>query len=298
MDLLYEDESLLAVNKPAGMVVHPAPGHWSGTFANALAYHVRAAASAPPAPGTPPPPSSPPLSPRDGERGQAPLPDALGDGLRPGIVHRLDRYTSGVLLGAKTLDAQRSLLAAFAERRVLKVYLAVTAGWPGDAPAIAVDTPIGRHPVDRVKMAALLDGGGRAALSMIHPLASDGGLGLVAVRIGTGRTHQIRVHLQQLNCPVLGDPVYGDTRRNAKERRRAPRPLLHAYRLQTDHPVRAQTEPLRIVAPLPPDLAAVAAALTGIKERADLDEWLAARVDGALAAGSAEFDDLMRTRIL
>ena len=131
LSILYEDEHFLAVDKPSGMVVHPAPGHWNGTFANALAHHVERAAAAEPPPLAPPPAPSPsPLGVgADGGRATL-LPDAFGDGLRPGIVHRLDRYTTGVLLGAKTENAQRGLLRAFSSRQVSKVYLAVTGAYP------------------------------------------------------------------------------------------------------------------------------------------------------------------------
>ena len=158
LEVLYEDEYLLAIDKPPGMVVHPAPGHWSGTFANALAHHVLIQQQPGEAPPLPPPAlaSPPPLA--DSTSSSSLLPDAFGDGLRPGIVHRLDRYTSGVLLGAKTVDAQRNLLSAFQKREVSKVYLAITAGAPAEQPIAIVEAPIGRHPIDRVKMAVAPSG--------------------------------------------------------------------------------------------------------------------------------------------
>lgn len=277
LDVLYEDASMIAVSKAAGMVVHPAPGHWSGTFANALVHRVQAeaAAAAAAAAGAPADPAA------DADA----LPDAFGDGLRPGIVHRLDRFTSGVLLGAKTGASQRALLEAFASRRVFKVYLAVVAGMPAER--VVVDERIGRHPTERVKMAVRDEGEGRAAYSEVHRLASDGRLSLVAVRIGTGRTHQIRVHAAHLRCPVLGDPLYGDANWNAKEARRAPRPLLHAYDLRLAHPT--QGTPLRITAPLPADLATVGAELAGV-EPSELEAWLRPVMERVLASSVDGFE--------
>ena len=265
LDLVYSDGCMLAVNKPSDMVVHPAPGHWNGTFANALAHLLRS----------------------DGHSSTAAArpPDAFGDGLRPGIVHRLDRQTTGVLLGAKTLEAQRGLLDAFASRRVHKTYLAVVVGMPAEETTIT--ELIGRHPTDRIKMAVVSDPGrGRSALSVVHRLASDGRLSLVAVRIGTGRTHQIRVHAAHLQCPVLGDPLYGDASWNKKEARRATRPLLHALQLRLAHPKTG--EPLLITAPPPSDLVDVASSLAGC-EPDRFDEWLQPRLDSALETSLDEF---------
>jgi 23S rRNA pseudouridine1911/1915/1917 synthase len=308
LDVLYEDRHLIAISKPSGMVVHPAPGHWSGTFANGLAHHVQrqqaqeqeqqaqeqeqqaqeqeqqAQEREPPTPNG------------KGEGGAAAsaLPDAFGDGLRPGIVHRLDRFTTGVLLGAKTIDCQRALLDAFAGRRVTKVYLAVVAGMPKEA-VTTIEAPIGRHPVDRVRMAVEPEGG-RPSLSVVHRMASDGRLSLVAVRIGTGRTHQIRVHLQHLRCPVLGDSLYGDASRNKLEAKRASRPLLHAHTLSLEHPVLgggSSSSPLRILAPPPADLRALAAELAGCGED-ELDAWLAPRLEAALEGSHEMFEDLLQ----
>lgn len=289
LDILYEDASMIAVNKPSGMVVHPAPGHWSGTFANALVHRIKQEQQGKQQTPPPPPEESEDGDTTDGEDAGGSVPDAFGDGLRPGIVHRLDRYTTGVLLGAKTTRAQRHLLDAFAARRVDKVYLAVVAGAPKE-PTTFVQAPIGRHPTDRVRMAAV-EVGGRAALSAAHVLASDGRLSLLAVRIGTGRTHQIRVHLNHLRCPVLGDPLYGDKSVNKRESRRAARPLLHAYQLAVESP---SPEGGRLVlhAPPPDDLAAVASALAGCAPD-ELSAWLSPRLDAALAASSARFDELM-----
>ena len=275
LESVYEDEHMVAVNKAAGMVVHPAPGHWNGTFANALAHliseqqsrqsAVAAAAAAPEASGE-----------------VAALPDAFGDGLRPGIVHRLDRFTTGVLLGAKTLDAQRGLLESFASRQVRKVYLAILVGMP--QPGAVVTARIGRHPTERVKMAVVHEEArGRSAHTVVHTLASDGRLSLVAVRIRTGRTHQIRVHTAHLRCPVLGDPLYGDTSRNRLEARRASRPLLHAFELGVAHPVTGL--PLTLRAPPPDDLRAIGAELAGCgADAATFEAWLSQHLAAALAA--------------
>jgi len=193
-------------------------------------------------------------------------------------VHRLDRFTTGVLLGAKTLAAQRALLAAFAERRVWKLYVAVCVGQPESR--AAVSQPICRHPRDRLKMAVAPPGEGRPATSIVHNLATDGRLSLVAVLIRTGRTHQIRVHMQHLRCPVLGDPVYGEANWNRKEAARAARPLLHAYSLRFAHP--ANAEPVRVDAPPPSDLAAVGAQLAGC-DPAGFSSWLEGQVEERLA---------------
>ena len=144
-----------------------------------------------------------------------------------------------------------------------------------------VTEPIGRDRLNRLKMGVVpVEEGGRAAVSYVHRLASDGRLSLVAVRIGTGRTHQIRVHLQHLRCPILGDPVYGDQNWNKKEARRADRPLLHAFQLRVAHPTTG--EKLAIGAPLPPDLRAAAASLAGCDE-ADVAEWATKQMEAVMA---------------
>ena len=213
LDILYEDEYLLAVNKPAGMVVHPAPGHWSGTFVNALLSHCQ---------------------------GKVPGDDPL----RPGIVHRLDKETSGVLLAAKTLAAHQKLIEMFASRSIDKLYLAICCGKPANG---VINAPIGRHPVHRKEMAVLSDG--REAKSEIHLAACNDRLSLILVRPFTGRTHQIRVHLKHIGSPVLGDHVYGNDRLN--QLLDPQRHLLHAYRLTFDHPI--TRVPLKLCAPIPED---------------------------------------------
>ncbi len=213
LEILYEDDHMLAINKPPGMVVHPAPGHWSGTFVNALLAHCN---------------------------GKAPG----NDPLRPGIVHRLDKETSGVLVAAKTLPAHQKLIEMFASRSMEKLYLAICCGRPSNG---VINAPIGRHPVHRKEMAVL--GDGREAITEIHLAACNERLSLVLARPMTGRTHQIRIHLKHVGCPVLGDPVYGNDRLN--QLFDPERHLLHAYRLIFDHPITGA--PLKLSAPIPQD---------------------------------------------
>lgn len=209
LEILYEDEHLLAINKPAGMVVHPAPGHWSGTFVNALLAHCQNIA-----PGL--------------------------DPLRPGIVHRLDKDTTGVLLAAKTLPAHQKLIELFSTRQMDKLYLAICHGRPANT---LINAPIGRHPVHRKEMAALPDG--REAITEIQIAAFNDKTSLILAKPRTGRTHQIRVHLKHIGCPILGDPVYG-------KQDSCDRQLLHAYRLSFEHPI--TRSPIRLIAPIPQDM--------------------------------------------
>ncbi|QVL58083.1 MAG: RluA family pseudouridine synthase [Simkaniaceae bacterium] len=211
LEILYEDEAIICVNKPPGMVVHPAPGHRAGTFVNALLYHCRS------------------LPPQD---------------LRPGIVHRLDKETSGVLLAAKTVEAHQKLIEAFSDRQIEKEYLAIVVGKPGET---VVDQPIGRHRVKRKEMAIIE--GGRHAITHIEVLKSSGGFSLVKAKPITGRTHQIRVHLKYLKTPVLGDTVYGPEKLSRKLK--IERQLLHAHRLSFPHPIHGKK--IEIEAPLPQD---------------------------------------------
>jgi 23S rRNA pseudouridine1911/1915/1917 synthase len=197
LDILFEDSDLLVINKPAGMVVHPAPGNWSGTFVNALVYHCQGLLEQ--------------------------------EGLRPGIVHRLDKDTSGILVAAKNGEAQRRLIESFAQRKVEKGYLAIVIGNPGKK---AIDAPIGRSLKNRQKMAIVPSG--KEALSFVEPIKSGKELSLVRIFPKTGRTHQIRVHLSSLGTPVLGDDLYGSPHTN--RRYGANRQLLHAESLQFPHP--------------------------------------------------------------
>ena len=212
LDILYEDEHLLAINKPAGMVTHPAPGHYTGTFVHALLYHCKT------------------------------LP--LADTLRPGIVHRLDKDTTGVLLAAKTSEAHQKLVEMFCQRKLEKSYLALCVGTPGNG---TIEAPIKRHPTKRKEMA--VDPTGRAATSITNVLAFDGKLSLVEVLLITGRTHQIRVHLKHKGAPILGDQVYGAPAWNKQYD--APRQMLHAYRLSFCHPITGMK--INLKAPLPAD---------------------------------------------
>ena len=223
-ELLYEDEYMAVINKPPGVVVHPAPGNPDGTVVNAI------------------------LS-RYPELRSADLPD----GSRPGIVHRLDKDTSGCLVIARTPEAQFKLCAAFAERRTSKCYLALTAGIPDPARG-RLENLIGRHPVNRQKM-AIVQRNGKLAISEYEVLAT-GQLAkrpaaLVKVHIYTGRTHQIRVHLSSLKCPVLGDDLYGHRSVSPAISRQ----MLHAWRLRIPHPVFDRE--IQIEAPLPPDFSAI-----------------------------------------
>jgi 23S rRNA pseudouridine1911/1915/1917 synthase len=196
IDILFEDETLIVLNKPAGLVVHPGAGNREGTLANGLLYHCGGL-------------------------------EIVGGEGRPGIVHRLDRETSGCLVVAKTEAAHNSLSAQFAAREVEKSYLALVDGTPR-MPHGKIDAAIGRHPVHRQKMAVV--DRGRDALTHYRVLASYEGKALIECRPRTGRTHQIRVHLKHLGHPVTGDPQYG--RRGSHERH-----FLHAWKLAFKHPL-------------------------------------------------------------
>jgi len=219
LSIVYEDQALIVVNKPAGMVIHPAPGHRSGTLVNALLAH---------------------------------CPDLAGDSrdARPGIVHRLDRDTSGLILVAKNEQIRRALQRQFKARQVRKVYVALLDGHL-EAARGRIEAPLGRDPRRRQRMAVLP--GGREAITEYRLLASfaGGDYSLVEAEPKTGRTHQIRVHFASIGHPVVGDTLYG--RRRA--RLPVPRQFLHAQRLGFTHPLTGQ--PLEFEAPLPIDLAAV-----------------------------------------
>ena len=214
LTILYEDEHLLAVNKPAGMVVHPAPGNWSGTFVNALLYHCK------------------------GLAGQ-------DDSLRPGIVHRLDKETSGILVAAKTLEMQQKLTALFASRQVYKEYLAICVGRPEDG---EINAPIGRHPIRRKEMAIVSTG--RQASSFCRAVGWNEKISLVQIVIATGRTHQIRVHLKSKGNPILGDSLYGNSSIN--QYYGVHRQLLHARTIKFQHPLTGKQ--LELTASLPDDM--------------------------------------------
>jgi 23S rRNA pseudouridine1911/1915/1917 synthase len=218
IEVLYQDEAGIAVNKPAGIVVHAGAGTHSGTLVNRLVHHFSS------------------LSKIGGEQ-------------RPGIVHRLDRGTSGVMLVARTDAAHRALAAQFAGRTVEKIYVALVEGRTADSGRI--DTPIARDPARRIRMTARL-GHGREAHSAFRVRQRFEGFTLLEVRIGTGRTHQIRAHLASIGHPVAGDRTYG-ARASSVESTRG-RIFLHAWRIGFTSP--ATVERVSVEAPLPAELEA------------------------------------------
>ena len=214
LSILYEDGSVLVLSKPAGMVVHPAPGNETGTLVNALIFHD----------------------------------PSFGNVERGGIVHRLDKDTSGVLVVAKTESAMIELQRQFKARETEKEYRALVWGHP---PADGrIETLHGRHPIHRQKMAVLKEGG-RPAISNYSVLETFSETALVEVKIETGRTHQIRVHMAHLGHPIVGDTVYGRARKNRLPVE-APRQMLHAARLAFTHPVSGKR--LSFEAPLLDDM--------------------------------------------
>lgn len=226
LDILYEDGDLLVLNKPAGLVVHPAPGHPGGTLVHALLYHC------PDLPG-------------------------IGEERRPGIVHRLDKETSGVMVVAKTDAAMASLAAQFKGRRVKKTYLALVHGEVKQTEG-RIAAAIGRHERDRKRM-GVRTRKGREAVTTYRVTKRLDGYTLLQLHPETGRTHQIRVHLSAIGHPVMGDKVYGGRkerkptadRRPPTVRVKAERQMLHAWRLGFFHP-RTNTW-MEFEAPLPPD---------------------------------------------
>ncbi|MBC7265087.1 MAG: RluA family pseudouridine synthase [Chloroflexi bacterium] len=217
LDIIYEDADLIVVNKPAGMVVHPAHGHESGTLVNAILAH---------------------------------CPDLAGIGgaLRPGIVHRLDKDTSGLMIVAKNDVAHRHLQSQFKRRTVEKVYVALVEGHL-EPPRGLIDAPLGRDPKHRQRM-AVVSTGGREAQTRYRVLRYYNGYTLIEAEPLTGRTHQIRVHFAAIGHPIAGDPIYG--RKRAKFNLR--RPFLHAARLGFLRP--RGGERVTLSAPLPPELRA------------------------------------------
>jgi 23S rRNA pseudouridine1911/1915/1917 synthase len=215
LDILFEDSDLIVVNKPPGMVVHPAAGNWEGTVVNALLHHCQNLSG-------------------------------IGGEQRPGIVHRLDKETSGCLVAAKNDLAHQELSRQFAGREVSKVYLALAAGRFARQSGV-IEAPIGRHPIHRKKMTVLQSGKGRASTTAWRVLSELEQGTLVECTLHTGRTHQIRVHMKHLGHPLLGDEVYG--RRGAFSRQ-----MLHAWKLGFAHP---RTHKLvAFTAPIPPDFLA------------------------------------------
>ncbi len=277
LDILYEDEDVLVVNKPPGVVVHPAPGHRSGTLVNALLHHVGGGAAAACRAGLD---SATADGSRPGQWADAPAfrpgqwadahtfrPGQWADApaFRPGIVHRLDKDTSGVLVVAKSPAAHEHLARQFRERTVAKEYLAVVRGrMPGSEGVI--DRPIGRHPRERQRM-SVRTRRGRAALTRYAVRDNYGVASVVRLFPTTGRTHQLRVHLAAVGHPIVGDQVYGRWRLRgravpgsaADALAHVTRQALHAARLEFTHP-RSGTR-MRLRAPLPRDLQDLVAVL-------------------------------------
>jgi 23S rRNA pseudouridine1911/1915/1917 synthase len=214
LDILYEDDQLIIINKTAGMVVHPAPGHSSGTLVHALLSHC-------------------PLA-------------AIGGVHRPGIVHRLDRDTSGAIVVAKTDFAHQSLQGQIQAKTARREYLGVVVGSPREDLGI-IDLPLGRHPVDRQKQTIVeIEDGGRSAQTYWEVLERLGNFTVIKFRLGTGRTHQIRVHSNRMGYPIVGDRVYG-CGRGIKVK--LPGQALHAWQLELIQPVTRET--IKVTAPLP-----------------------------------------------
>ena len=234
IEILYQDADLAVLNKPAGMVVHPGAGHASGTLVNALLHHM------------------PDLS-------------GIGGEMRPGIVHRLDRGTSGVMVVAKNDAAHQELSRQFHDREVEKEYIALV--WGVVQAGRRIDAAIGRDPVHRQKMSARARRA-RQAVTRITRARHLRGVTVCQVAIHTGRTHQIRVHLSAIGHPIVGDPLYGGVRRRIPGDLRAllrlDRPFLHAERLVFTHP--RDRRRMEFTAPLPDDLGDILEELPGWKE--------------------------------
>lgn len=220
LDVVYEDADVLVINKPRGLVVHPAAGHWRGTLVNALLHQIDF----------------------DEDEG-------VGGSLRPGIVHRLDKDTTGLLVVAKNDAAMAALQEQIRVRAVKREYLAVVHGTP-EAEAGRVEAPVGRHPQDRKKMAVNVQQG-REAVTHFRVMERYQGFSLITCRLETGRTHQIRVHLAYIGHPVAGDPTYGPRRQALGLTAQA----LHAWRLGFRHP--ASGAALEFEVPPPPDMQVV-----------------------------------------
>ena len=233
LDIVFEDRDLIVINKPAGLVVHPAAGHNTGTLVHGILHH-------------------------------CPDLDGIGAEKRPGIVHRLDKDTSGLLVVAKNQRAHFSLSKQFKERTIQKQYLALVHGCiSGDSGE--VDLPVGRHPVDRKRMSTHGLSKGRHALTLWKVRRRLGGVTLLEIDLKTGRTHQIRVHCQAMGFPIVGDPVYG--RKGAMKQlagsnpglhgvlKKARRQMLHAFRLALRHP--GDGRELSFTGAMPEDMAGI-----------------------------------------
>lgn len=222
LEIVYEDPHLLVINKPVGLVVHPGAGHSQGTLVNALLHHCEQLSG-------------------------------IGGVERPGIVHRLDKDTSGLLVVAKDDHSHRDLSAQLQSREMKRHYYALAEqGFADDQGQI--EAPIGRHPVERQQMAVVATG--RFARTQWRVIERYQGYTWLALELDTGRTHQIRVHLKHIHHPLVGDPLYGSARKHPFK---AERPLLHAYGLHLRHPVKG--EPMHFEAPLPEDFQRILAIL-------------------------------------
>lgn len=207
LDIVYEDDYIVVVNKPSGMVVHPAPGNYSGTLVNALLYHCKDTLS------------------------------GIGGVMRPGIVHRIDKDTSGLLVVAKCDEAHAALSEELKYHGIEREYRAIVVGGFSEDRGV-VDLPIGRHPTDRKKMAVIRDGTGREAVTHYTVLERYEGISYLSLRLETGRTHQIRVHMSNKGHPLLGDPVYQKSKSQfeIKHPELFDGQALHAVRLSLTHP--------------------------------------------------------------
>ncbi|MEN8256474.1 MAG: RluA family pseudouridine synthase [Thermodesulfobacteriota bacterium] len=223
LGILFEDEHIIVINKEPGVVVHPAAGNMENTLVHGLLHHCQDLSG-------------------------------IGGVMRPGIIHRLDKDTSGVLVVAKTDLAHQNLVDQFKKRQVRKIYLAIVAGCPVDN-AGTIETLMGRHPVHRKKM-AVVERGGRTALTEYEVVESFSQAALLRVIIKTGRTHQIRVHMAHIGCPVIGDAVYGGKKAQVEG---VTRQYLHASQLTITHPL--TTEILQFDAPMPQDMKSFLATL-------------------------------------
>jgi 23S rRNA pseudouridine1911/1915/1917 synthase len=226
LEVLFEDDDLLVLNKPAGLVIHPAAGHADHTLVNALLHHCANRLS------------------------------GIGGVVRPGIVHRLDKETSGCLVVAKNDYTHLALASQFAQREIDKTYLAIVCGHP-PASAGEIRAAVARHPNHRKRM-AVTDGGGREAWTSYRVIESFPAAALVEARLHTGRTHQVRVHFQHIGCPLAGDSVYGrrqNTRFTETTECKASRHMLHAWKLGFVHP--RLKKRMTFQAPLPEDFTTV-----------------------------------------
>ena len=225
--VVYEDRDLIVINKPSGMVVHPAPGNLSGTLVNALLYHCKGELS------------------------------GINGALRPGIVHRIDKQTSGLLVAAKNDETHRKLAAQLEGHHITREYHALVQGGFADDTG-TIDLPIGRHPVDRKRMAVIRDGHtSRPAVTHYTVRERFGDVTYLVLRLETGRTHQIRVHLSSIGHPLLGDVTYGGgkTAFERKHEKLLDGQCLHAARLTFTHP--RTGEEMTFSCPLPPDFEAL-----------------------------------------